>query len=219
MIYQDRRQAGAELAKALSHYRGSVDLVLGLPRGGVPVAREVARLLEAPLDALVVRKVGYPHHPEVALGAVTASGVWVANPETAGRLPRDRGTIQRLISVQLREARRVERRFRPGLPPLEVAGKRVILVDDGLATGSTMLCALMALRPQHPQRLVVAVPVAPPETVEYLSHQADEVVCPLQPKNFGYVGQFYKDFRPAASVPEPDDLHHFARPQAKAQSR
>lgn len=223
MIYDDRCQAGEELARALSSHRGHIDLILALPRGGVPVGRELARRLGAPLDLLVVRKVGFPQNPEVAMGAVTATGVWVASPEMAGRLPRERGFIRHRIKSQLREARRQERRYRPGRPPVNVSGKTVVIVDDGLATGSTMLCALMALRPQHPASLIVAVPVAPAETLTYLSHQADEVVCPLRPENFGYVGQYYRNFDSVAeaevALEPPNDLHHFVAPRAEAQSR
>lgn len=193
--FRDRIDAGRRLATALSGYAHRPDVVvLGLPRGGIPVAREVARLLSAPLGVFVVRKLGVPGHEELAMGAVAPGGVTVFNQDV---LVGARVTRQELDEVKRREVAEVERRIRlyqGDLPPPDVAGQTVIVVDDGLATGSTMKAAVLALRELDPARIVVAVPVGAPETCRSLAELADEVVCALAPHSFYAVGAWYDDF-------------------------
>ena len=194
MIYRDRKHAGELLARALSTHGGKDTLVVGLPRGGMPVAQEVARLLGAPLDVFVVRKLGLPWQPELAMGAIATGGVLVRNEDVLRTLP-DSGKV--LDSVR-REEQKVledrERRYRSGRPGLEVTGRKVIVVDDGLATGATMKAAVQALRQAGAARVVVAVPVGPPDTCAELRDLADEVVCLQEPRMFSAVGQWYDDF-------------------------
>jgi len=194
MIYRDRKHAGELLARALSTHGGKDTLVVGLPRGGMPVAQEVAGLLGAPLDVFVVRKLGLPWQPELAMGAIATGGVLVRNEDVLRTLP-DSGKV--LDSVR-REEQKVledrERRYRSGRPGLEVTGRKVIVVDDGLATGATMKAAVQALRQAGAARVVVAVPVGPPDTCAELRDLADEVVCLQEPRMFSAVGQWYDDF-------------------------
>ena len=168
--------------------------MLALPRGGVPVAYEVARALDAPLDVFVVRKLGLPGQEELAMGAVATGGVRVLNEQLvrALRIPDD--VIEAVTASERAELERRERLYRGDRPPLDVRGRTVILVDDGLATGATMQAAIQALRPQQPARIVVAVPTAAWETCEALKVQADEVVCAVTPDPFYAVGMWYEDF-------------------------
>ncbi|HEY2944930.1 MAG TPA: phosphoribosyltransferase [Vicinamibacteria bacterium] len=195
MLFRDRAHAGAELARRLTKYRGRDDvLVLGLPRGGIPVAYEVARELAAPLDVFLVRKLGVPGHEELAMGAIASGGVRVLNPSVVRALGIPPDVIERVAAAEQRELERREALYRPGQPPPEVQGRTVILVDDGLATGSTMRAAVAALRPQGVRRIVVAVPVAAAETCAELRDDVDEIVCAETPEPFFAVGRFYDDF-------------------------
>jgi predicted phosphoribosyltransferase len=191
--YRDRAHAGDVLAEALSRYTGSPDvIVLGLVRGGVPVAARVAHALGVPLDVLVVRKLGVPWAPEVAFGALGSGGVKVLNPEVARRLPeRD---IDAVIAAESAELDRRERIYRTGRLPLTLGGRTAILVDDGLATGATAAAAVAVARTLGAARVVMAVPVGAPEAVDRLARVADEVWCPLAPSRFGAVSRFYRHF-------------------------
>lgn len=194
-VYQDRQGAGRGLAERLGHYAGKPDVyVLGLPRGGVPVAAAVAKALQAPLDVLTVRKLGVPGHEELAMGAVAAGGGQVLNEELVRRLGITPAEIGEVEARERRELARREQAYRGDRPFPELKGKTVILVDDGLATGATMKAAVAAVRAVGPSRVVVAVPVAPSETVRELERLADEVVCPLVPAEFEAVGQWYQEF-------------------------
>jgi putative phosphoribosyl transferase len=193
MLFRDRRDAGRILGERLHRFAGRPDaIVLGLPRGGVEVAFEVARALDLPLDVLVVRKLGVPGHEELAFGAI-AHGVLVLD-EIAGALTLSDETIRRIASEETRELERRERVFREGRAAHDLRGRFVLLVDDGLATGSTMRAAARAVRAHGPAGVVVAVPVAARSTAEDLAREADEVVCLATPESFHAVGQWYQDF-------------------------
>lgn len=195
MLLRDRSEAGRTLAQKLGAYAGRDDVVvLGLPRGGVPVAFEVARALDAPLDVFLVRKLGVPGHEELAMGAIASGGVRVLSEDVVRRLNLSPRAIEAVASAEQRELQRREREYRGDQPPPDVRGKTVILVDDGLATGATMRAAIAALRRQGPARIVVAVPVAAASTCEELRDIADEVVCAVTPEPFLAVGQWYHDF-------------------------
>lgn len=194
-IFQNRQQAGRELAEELTLYRDQENtIVLGIPRGGLPVAYEVASALHLPLDVYVVRKLGMPGHEEFAIGAIASGGVRVVNEEAIGHIFRSMDIITEVAEREQRELERREALYRRGRPLLDPKGKVVLVVDDGLATGSTMRAAVKALRQHGAARIVVAVPVAPPETSAILATEADEVICVLEPSNFMAVGQFYEDF-------------------------
>ena len=193
--FHDRADAGVILAQKLQSYAGHADvLVLGLPRGGIPLAFEVARALGAPLDVFVVRKLGLPSHEELAMGAIASGGVRVLNQEVVRALGIDSDVINRVAAREGAELRRREQLYRHGRTPLKVRGKTVILVDDGLATGASMHAAALALRTQAPAKIVVAVPVAAPETCEEFRRQVDEIVCALTPEPFRAVGLWYENF-------------------------
>jgi putative phosphoribosyl transferase len=195
MLFRDRAHAGAELARRLTAYRGRDEvLVLGLPRGGIPVAYEVARELGAPLDVFLVRKLGVPGHEELAMGAIASGGVRVLNPGVVRSLGIPSNVIDRVAAEEQRELERREATYRSGQPPPEVRGRIVILVDDGLATGSTIRAAVAALRPGGARKIVVAVPVAAAETCAEFRHEVDEIVCAETPEPFFAVGRFYDDF-------------------------
>ncbi|HEY2210193.1 MAG TPA: erythromycin esterase family protein [Bradyrhizobium sp.] len=194
-IFRDRREAGRLLAEKLVAYAHRPDvLVLALPRGGVPVAYEVARALGAPLDVFVVRKLGVPGYEELAMGAVATGGVRVLNEQLVERLGIPEQMIDAVAAHERQELARRERLYRGGRPPPDVRGRTVILVDDGLATGATMHAAIQALRQQHPARIVVAVPTASPETCEEMKAKADDVICGITPEPFHAVGRWYRDF-------------------------
>jgi predicted phosphoribosyltransferase/pimeloyl-ACP methyl ester carboxylesterase len=194
-VFRDRADAGRALAAALKEYAGRTDvLVLALPRGGVPVGFEVARALRAPLDVMVVRKLGLPGQEELAMGAIASGGVRVVNDEVVVALSVEPEMIEEVAEREWAELRRRERTFRGDRPPLQVEGKTILLVDDGLATGSTMRAAVLALRELRPRKVVVAVPVAPAEVCQAMRADADEVVCLRSPEHFVAVGRWYADF-------------------------
>lgn len=195
MLFADRSDAGRKLAAALSRYAGRAGVqVLGLPRGGVPVAFEVAQALRAPLDVFIVRKLGVPTQPELAMGAVATGGVRVLNEEVVRQLDIPASVIDRVAAAEQIEIERRERRYREGRPAPRLEGKIVILIDDGLATGSTMRAAARAVRLQQPARTLIAVPVAARQTCELLRGDADEMVCLTTPEPFFAVGQWYGNF-------------------------
>jgi len=195
MLFRDRREAGRLLASRLAAYRNRPEvLVLALPRGGVPVAFEVARVLNAPLDIFLVRKLGVPGHEELAMGAIASGGVRVLNEDLVRALNIQPAVIETIAAKELQELERRERRYRGKRPPPEVRGRTVILIDDGLATGSTMRAAVAALRQQGPAKIVVAVPVGAPETCAEFEEEADETVCARTPVPFYAVGLWYGDF-------------------------
>jgi predicted phosphoribosyltransferase len=193
--FRDRVDAGRVLARALQAYEGRADvLVLALPRGGVPVAFEVARELGAPLDVFVVRKLGMPGHEEYAIGAIASGGVRIINQEAIRAFDITYAELEAVTAEETVELERRERRYRDGRPPPDIAGKTVVLIDDGLATGSTMRAAVEALRQKSPARLVVAVPTAAPETCQEVGALVDEMVCAMTPEPFYAVGLWYDDF-------------------------
>lgn len=194
-LYRDRSEAGQVLATRLMKYVGSQDvLVLALPRGGVPVAFEVAKALHAPLDVFVVRKLGVPGHEELAMGAIATGDVRVINLEVVHMLNIPDAVIDAVAAREQQELLRREQLCRDGRPAPGVTGRIVILVDDGLATGSTMRAAVTALEQQHPARIVVAVPVAAPSTCEEFEAEVDEIVCAQTPEPFYGVGYWYENF-------------------------
>lgn len=195
MIFRDRTDAGQKLAARLAKYAHRSDvLVLALPRGGVPVAYEVAEQLGAPLDVFLVRKLGVPGYEELAMGAIASGGVRVVNDDVVRQLAIPGAVIDAVAAEERRELERRERAYRNDRPPPDVKGRTVILIDDGLATGSTMRAAAAALRKLGPARIVVAVPVSAPETCEEIREEVDEVVCAVTPEPFRGVGLWYKDF-------------------------
>ena len=193
-IYSDRKEAGRALGKALASEAGRSPVVLGLPRGGVPVAYEVARTLDAPLDVFVVRKLGVPWQPELAMGAIASGNVLVRNQDVLRGMGDAEEALEAVRRREQAELARREQAYRAGRPPVPVDGRTVIVVDDGLATGSSMKAAVEALRAQGAARIVVAVPVGPPDTCRELEELADEVVCLQRPSMFMAVGQWYEDF-------------------------
>jgi putative phosphoribosyl transferase len=193
--YSNRTEAGRVLADALRQYAGRRDvLVLALPRGGVPVAHVVAEALGAPLDVLLVRKLGVPIQEELAMGAIASGGTRVLNEELVRDLGIADEVIESVTEHEWAELRRRERIYRGDRPAPDRKGRCAIVVDDGLATGSTMRAAVRALREQGSARIVVAVPVGPPETVQMLGSEADEVVCPVTPHPFRAISAFYEEF-------------------------
>jgi putative phosphoribosyl transferase len=193
--FRDRRDAGRYVAEQLAEYAYHPNvLVLALPRGGVPVGYEVARALDAPLDVFLVRKLGVPGHEELAMGAIASGGVQVLNDEVLRTTNVPDAVIERVARREAGELERREREYRGDRPAPDVRGKTVILVDDGLATGSTMRAAAAALRQQLPARLIVAVPVAAAETCDDLRAEVDSVVCAITPEPFYAVGLWYDEF-------------------------
>lgn len=198
MLFQDRQDAGRQLAQRLVHLKDQQPspLVLGLPRGGVVVAAEIARELHAPLDVLVVRKLGAPFQPELALGAVTDGEQprYVLNSDLVSGLGVDDDYLRHEIAQQFEEVKRRQEFYRRGRAAGPIKGRTIIVVDDGIATGATVRAGIAALRQNQPARVILAVPVAPPETVETLKGDVDEVVCLQAPPNFTAVGRFYVNF-------------------------
>jgi putative phosphoribosyl transferase len=195
-MFDDRRDAGRQLAARLLPYRDRDPIVLALPRGGVPVGYEIARALGAPLDIIVVRKLGAPGQPELGIGAVVDGDhpLGVLNEEVVKTLVVPEAYLEREVAAQLAEIRRRQAAYRSGRAPLTIAGRTAIVVDDGLATGGSMRAALRSVRRAAPARLVLAVPVAPPDTLARLSAEVDETVCLETPELFGAVGYFYRNF-------------------------
>ena len=207
----DRRQAGRLLASALAHYANRTDvLVLALPRGGVPVAYEVATALGAGLDIFLVRKLGLPGHPEYAMGAIATGGVRVLNEEAIGWYHVPQEVVEAAVASETLELQRREAAYRDGGAPAPIAGRVAIIVDDGLATGSSMRAAVTAVRARAPARIVVAVPVGASSTCRDLQAIADEVVCARMPAPFSAVGQWYRDF----SQTEDDEVRALLRAHA-----
>ena len=193
--FADRLEAGRELAGRLGRYARQRDVVvLGLPRGGVPVAAAVADALGAPLDVFLVRKLGVPSHPELAMGAIASGGVRVLNADVVEWYGITPEMLERVARAEQAELERREREYRQGRPALDIRGRTVILVDDGLATGSSMRAAVEAVRQRQPSAVVVAVPVGAPSTCAELKRLADEAICARTPDRFSAVGQWYVDF-------------------------
>ncbi len=197
MPYRDRRDAGRHLAKRLAAFAGRPDvLVLALPRGGVPVASEVAAVLGAPLDVFLVRKLGVPGQEELAMGAIASGGARVLVESVIRQLRIPYSVVQAASEREQRELERRARDYRSDRPEPAVAGRTIILVDDGIATGASVRAAIVALKALHPARIVVAVPVAAPETCRELADAVDEVICAAMPERFSAVGLWYEDFSP-----------------------
>ena len=195
MIFRNRQDAGEKLAKKLLQYADRDDvLVFALPRGGVPVAFEVAEKLSAPLDVFLVRKLGVPGHEELAMGAIASNGVRVLNESVVKSLRIPEAVIDEVTEIEQRELERREREYRGNLPVPEIEGKIVIAIDDGLATGATMRAAAIALKMQNPKKVVVAVPVSSPEACDDFAREVSEIVCAATPEPFYGVGMWYTDF-------------------------
>ena len=216
--FADRREAGVELATNLNHLANREDVVvLALPRGGVPVAFEVAEALDAPLDIFLVRKLGMPGYPELAMGAIASGGVRVLNEEVVGMYGIPERAIEAVAREEQRELERREREYRRGKSMVDLRNKIAILVDDGLATGSTMRAAVQAVRQHNPARVIVAVPVGAPATCAEFSDLTDETICARAPEYFAAVGQWYRDF----SQTTDEEVHQLlaAHEQSRARRR
>jgi predicted phosphoribosyltransferase len=215
MIFENRREAGKRLAGLLREYAGLPDaLVLGLPRGGVPVAYEVAQALHAPLDVFVVRKLGVPGQEELAFGAIATGGVRILNPAVMEQAQITDEELETVTAAELRELTRREQAFRGDRPAPQIRGRTVILIDDGLATGATMRAAVLALSQQHPARIVAAVPAAAPETCAAIREHVDELVCAVTPDPFYSVGSWYEDF----SQTTDEEVHELLARMARTES-
>jgi len=213
--FGDRREAGRELATLLPASLRSEDVVvLALPRGGVPVAFEIALALGAPLDVFLVRKLGTPGHPELAMGAIASGGIRVLNDEVVQYLNIRRELIDAVAEREQTELERREAAYRHGRPMPSLRNRTVILVDDGLATGSTMKAAVAAVKHEEPKRVIVAVPVGAPDTCQALRTLADEVICARMPTSFAAVGQWYRDFSQTTDE-EVTDLLERGRPEGR----
>jgi predicted phosphoribosyltransferase len=215
--FRDRAEAGRLLAAKLGQYANRPDvLVLALPRGGVPVGYEVAKGLNAPLDVFLVRKLGVPGHEELAMGAIASGGVLVLNDDVVFALRIPQQLIDLVAQREQQELERREQAYRGDRPPPDVHGKIVVLVDDGLATGSTMRAAIRALRQREPAKIVVAVPAASPDTCEAFRDEVDDIVCALTPEPFYAVGLWYEDFTQTTDKEVRDLLEQSmrGRPQA-----
>lgn len=193
--FKDRRDAGRKLAQKLSKYAGQSNvLILALPRGGVPVAYEVALALSAPLDIFIVRKLGLPGREELAIGAVASGGVRVLNGDIIRMLSIPEEVINVVAKREIQELERRERLYRRNRPLPEISARTILLIDDGLATGASMRAAIAGLRAQHPDRIIVAVPAAAPDVCKAFESEADEIVCAITPVPFLGVGRWYEDF-------------------------
>jgi putative phosphoribosyl transferase len=213
MPFANRTEAGRQLAQALARYKSERVVVLALPRGGVPVAAEVATALNAPLDLILVRKIGVPMQPELAMGAVVdgASPLVVRNEEVIALAGVDEADFKAVCDAELAEIERRRQRYLGGRPPIEVAGKVAIVIDDGIATGATTRAALRATRARKPKKLILAVPVAPTDSLATMRKEADEVVCLEDHEYFGAIGFFYSDFRQISDQQVIDMLARFAQ--------
>ena len=199
MIFKDRIEAGEALAHMLQKYKNQEDvIVIGLPRGGIPVAYQVAEELHLPLDLVCPRKIGAPMNKEFAIGAITETGKGIFDANTIARLHIPQEYIDREVENEKRRAQRRLETYRQGQPPRDLKGKTVIIIDDGLATGSTMKAAIHSTRSEGAAAIVVAVPVSPPDTLEEIQEIVDEVICLDAPLFFQAVGQFYEDFSPTS---------------------
>jgi len=215
MLFRDRTEGSQLLAQKLTAYRNQPEvLVLGLPRGGVPVAFEVAKALNAPLDVFLVRKLGVPGHEELAMGAIASGGVRVLNSEVVQGLNLSSEAIDKVAAKEQQELERRERAYRGNRPPLDVRDRTVIIVDDGLATGATMRAAAVALRQQQPGRIVIGVPVSAPETCNQFRAEVDEIVCAVTPQPFYAVGLWYENFSQTTDEEVRDLLERAAREQS-----
>lgn len=194
MLFEDRRHAGVLLAEKLAAYRGCSPLILAVPRGGVPVALPIHQRLGGELDLVIARKIGAPGRPELALGAVTVAGRVLLNKALASQLQAPPGYVERASVKEQAEIKRRLQIYRGKRPPPVIDGRLVILVDDGVATGFTLRAALQDIMQRRPQKLILAVPVGPPETLESLAREVDEICCIESPPNFSAVGQFYLHF-------------------------
>jgi putative phosphoribosyl transferase len=194
-LYQDRTQAGLVLAEKLTRYANREDvIVLALPRGGVPVAYEIAKTLEVPLDVFIVRKLGVPFHPELAMGAISMDGAVILNQNVINELAITPDDIQHVIIKEKKELKRREEVYRDDKPFPDVKNKTVILVDDGIATGATIRAAIQSLQQHQPARLIVAVPVAAKDTADEIERLVNQLICPLRPIHFNAVGAWYQTF-------------------------
>jgi putative phosphoribosyl transferase len=217
--FKDRTEAGRLLARKLSAYANRPDvLVLALPRGGVPVAFEVARVLRAPLDIFLVRKLGVPGHEELAMGAIASGGVRVLNQYVVQHLRIPERAIETIATEEQKELERRERAYRDDRPSPDIRGRSVILIDDGLATGSTMRAAVTAIRQQHPASIVVAVPIAARSTCDEFREEVDEIICAVTPEVFNAVGLWYEDFSQTTDEEVRDLLARAARERSAASS-
>lgn len=215
--FRDRAEAGRVLASRLTAYANRPDvIVLGLPRGGVPVAYEIARALKAPLDVFLVRKLGVPGHEELAMGAIASGGVRVINEDVVNALRIPEAEIERVAQQEQAELERRERLYRNGRPALDLRGRTVILVDDGLATGSTMRAAIKGVKRQEPARSVVAVPVGAASTCHELRVLVDDVVCAMAPERFYAVGMWYENFTQTTDNEIRELLEKAAQPRPAA---
>jgi putative phosphoribosyl transferase len=216
MVFPDRAEAGRELLKRLAAYEKRRDvLVLGIPRGGVPVAFEVAAGLHAPLDVFIVRKLGVPGREELAFGAIASGGIRFLDTEIVEAVGISELEIELITAKERQELDRRELAYRGGQAPLAVEGQTVILVDDGIATGSSMQVAITALRQMKPSRLVVAVPVAPVSTCRRLRRQVDDLICVHMPTSFNAIGEFYEDFSQISDQSVTDLLHEATQELAR----
>jgi putative phosphoribosyl transferase len=217
MPFVDRTDAGRQLAKALARYKAQRPVVLALPRGGVPVAAEVATVLDAPLDLILVRKIGVPFQPELAMGAVVDGGkpVIVRNEDVISLTGVSEREFNATCDQQLAEIERRRKLYLGNRPHPQIAGRTVIVVDDGIATGATTRAALQAIRMRKPSKLVLAVPVAPTESLKELRGEADEIICLEDYEDFGAIGLFYSDFR---QVSDTEVIEILARHPVKSQA-
>jgi len=213
MPFANRTDAGRQLAQALLRYKDERAVVLALPRGGVPVAAEVAAALNAPLDLILVRKIGVPMQPELAMGAVVdgINPLVVRNEEVIALTGVDEVEFKAVCDTEVAEIERRRKRYLGGRPPIDVAGRIAIVIDDGIATGATTRAALRATRARKPKKLILAVPVAPTESLAVMQEEADEVVCLEDYENFGAIGYFYSDFRQTSDQEVIDTLARFAQ--------
>ncbi|HMV11798.1 MAG TPA: phosphoribosyltransferase [Nitrosomonas sp.] len=192
-MFRDRNDAANQLAKQLDHYRDLRPLILAIPRGAVPMGKMIADMLSGDLDVVLVRKLRAPGNPEFAIGSIDESG-WTYLADYAGQFVHDSQYIEAEKAAQLKTMQAQRKQYTPIRPPFDPENRIVIVIDDGLATGSTMIAALHTLKAKHPKKLICAVPVAPPDTLEKIKPYADEIVCLNSPRDFYAVGQFYQDF-------------------------